>query len=174
MDLLDRIENARFLGREFLVWLWYESEVKESVLPLPDGEACQLWLEEQLTLVVGGLEKAESKLKGSTPSATSEAKEALRRGKLPTRAKIRIDRGPQSWSFVFDADTLGVASVQIPALITEETEERFYERMQLVEDLEAILGGLYEQFLKVRTAETWSREIAPSMRAWVQRDPWED
>lgn len=174
MDLLDRIENARFLGREFLVWLWYESEAKEGVLPLPEGEACQLWLEEQLTLVVGGLEKAESKLRGSTPSATSEAKEALRRGKLPTKAKIRVDRGPQSWSFIFDADSLGVASVQIPALITEDTDERFYERMQLVEELEAILGGLYEQFVKVRTSDAWGHDVVPAMRAWVQRNPWEE
>jgi hypothetical protein len=174
MDLIDRIENTRFLGREFLVWLWYESEVKEGVLPLPSGEACELWLEEQLTLVVGGLEKAESKLKGSTPSYTSEAKEALRRGKLPTKAKIRVDRGPQSWSFVFEADTLGIAGVKIPALLTEENDERFYERMQLVEELEGILGGLYEQFLKVRTSDAWTREVAPAMRAWVQRDPWEE
>jgi hypothetical protein len=174
MDLIDRIENSRFLGREFLVWLWYESEAREGVLPLPSGESCELWLEEQLTLVLGGLEKAESKLRSQTPSATSEAKEALRCGKLPTRAKVRVDRGPQSWSFLFDADTMGLSSVQIPALITEDTEERFYERMQLVEDLEAVLGGLYEQFLKARTSKAWNSKIVPAMRAWVQRDPWEE
>jgi hypothetical protein len=167
MDLVDKIERSRFLGREFLVWLWYESERLDGVLPLPGGEACELWLEEQLTLVADGMEKAESKLKAGAPSTTPEAKEALRQGKLPTKAKMRISRGPQSWSFLFDADTLGVAGVKIPAQITEDTDEKFYERMQLVEDLEAMVGGLYERFLEVRTGDAWSRE-SEAVRAWVR------
>ncbi|MEQ9072493.1 MAG: hypothetical protein RLP09_01485 [Sandaracinaceae bacterium] len=166
MDLVDKIERSRFLGREFLVWLWFESERLEGVLPLPSGEACELWLEEQLTLVAD-MEKAESKLKAGAPSATPEAKEALRQGKLPTKAKMRISRGPQSWSFLFNADSLAVAGVKIPALITEETDEKFYERMQLVEDLEAMIGGLYERFLEVRTSERWAQE-ADAVRAWVE------
>lgn len=174
MDLADRIESARFLGREFLVWLWYESEKNENVLALPGGESCTLWLDEQLTLIVNNLlEKAESRLKGGTPSLTPEAKEALRQGKLPTKAKIRVDRGPQSWSFLFDADTLSIAGVSIPALITEDGDERFYERMQLVEELESMVAGLYERFLRLRTSAAWEREAVPAMRAWVRADPFE-
>lgn len=174
MDLADCIEKSRFLGREFLVWLWFESEKEEGVLALPGGESCALWLEEQLTLVVHNvLEKAESRLKASTPSLTPEAKEALRQGKLPTKAKIRVDRGEQSWSFLFDADTLSMSGVSIPALITEDGDERFYERMQLVEQLEDMLGGLYERFLKLRTSAAWERDTVPALRAWVRADPWE-
>ncbi len=175
MDLADRIEGARFLGREFLVWLWYESETNESTLALPGGESCALWLEEQLTLVINNLlEKAESRLKGSTPSLSPEAKEALRQGKLPVKAKIRIDRGPQSWSFLFDADTLNIATVSIPALITEDGDERFYERMQLIEELEEMIGGLYERFLRLRTSPEWEREAVPALRKWVQADPFDE
>ena len=167
MDLVDKIERSRFLGREFLVWLWYESERLEGLLPLPNGEACELWLEEQLTLVAGGMEKAESKLRAGAPSATPEAKEALRQGKLPTKAKMRISRGTQSWSFLFDAETLGIGGVKVPAQITEDTDEKFYERMQLVEDLEAMIGGLYERFLSVRTGDAWVQE-SEAVRAWVR------
>lgn len=171
MDQLERIEAARFLGRELLLWLWYESEAKDGVLALPGGESCQLWLEEQLTLVGSTLlEKTVSVLKGSTPSFSPEAKEALRQGKLPTKAKMVIDRGPQRWSFVFDADAFGISAVQIPALVTEEIEERFYERMQLVEELEGMLGALYESFLRLRTSAAWEGEVLPALRAWVEED----
>ncbi len=174
MDRAERIESARFLGRELLVWLWWQSEEKEGVLELPGGKSCSLWLDEQLTLVADNLlERTESKLKGGQPSLTPEAKEALRQGKLPTRAKIRVDRGPQQWSFVFDADRFAISSVQLPALITEETEERFYERMQLLEELESMIGGLLEGFVRVRTSAAWEREALPAIRAWVQKDPFE-
>lgn len=175
MDRVDCIEKSRFLGREFLVWLWHESEHSEGVLPLGKGESISLWLEEQLTLVSDDLlGKSECKLKGSTPSLTNEAKEALRAGKLPTKAKIRIDRAPQSWSFVFDADTLGIASVSIPALLTEEDDEKFYERMQLVEELEEMLGALFEAFLRLRTSPAWERHAVPALRDWVKKEPWEE
>ena len=80
---------------------------------------------------------------------------------------MRVSRGTQSWSFLFDAETLGVAGVKVPALITEDTDEKFYERMQLVEELEAMLGGLYERFLTARTGDGWARE-ADAVRAWVR------
>lgn len=207
MDRLDCIEKSRFLGREFLVWLWHESEHAEGVLPIGEGESVSLWLEEQLTLTSEDLlGRHECRLKGSTPSLTSEAKEALRAGKLPVKAKIRIDRSgasdgrprsvearsagaeggrrhersdpsdrqPQSWSFVFDADTLGIGSVSIPALLTEEDDEKFYERMQLVEELEAMIGALFETFLRLRTSPAWERHAVPAIRDWVKKDPWED
>lgn len=174
MDLAERIEAARFLGREFLLWLWWQSEESDGVLELPGGESCALWLDEQLTLAQSTvLERIESKLKGGTPSLTPEAKEALRQGKLPTRAKIRLDRGPQQWGFVFDADAFTISSVAIPALITEEGEERFYERMQLIEELEAMLGGLFERFARLRASPAWEREALPALRAWVAKDPFE-
>ncbi|MFK7991228.1 MAG: hypothetical protein AB8I08_34750 [Sandaracinaceae bacterium] len=169
MDLLDKIEGTRFLGREFLVWLWYESERLEGVLEVDAAHSVELWLEEQLTLVYEGLERAESQLKAGMPSATPEAKEALRQGKMPTKAKMRITRGPQTWGFLFQADTLSVAGVSVPALITEDTDERFYERIQLIEELESMLGGLYGRFVRLRTSAQWD-EAADAIRAWI-REP---
>ena len=32
MQLVDRIERRRFVGREFLVWLWFESELFDATL----------------------------------------------------------------------------------------------------------------------------------------------
>jgi hypothetical protein len=167
MDLVDRIERARFLGREFLVWLWYESERLEGVLPLSTGDACELWLEAQLTLVGGESEKAESRLKSATPSATPEAKEALRQGKMPTKAKLRVARGPQTWTFSLAADTLSISGVKIPALIKEEGDERFYERMDLVETLEAMLADLLGTFLALRVSPEFTTEVLPGMRSWL-------
>jgi len=168
MDYVDRIERARFLGREFLVWLWYESEAREGVLPLSTGESIELWLEAHLTLVgATEVEKSESKLKSAMPSASPEAKEALRQGKLPIKAKVRLARGPQTWGFVLNADTLGISSVQIPALLKEENDEKFFERMELVESLEAIVADLLGTFLELRTSEHWDVDSVPKLRGWL-------
>ena len=60
---------------------------------------------------------------------------ALRQGKRPTKAKARLERGPQSWSFVLNADPLTLSAVKVPGVIKDGTEEQFFERMQLAEEL---------------------------------------
>ena len=168
MDLLDAVESGRFLGREFLLFLWFESEVLEGQFEMPDGERFDLWLENQLTLESETAEQEVTRMRGAAPSTTSEAHEALRRGKLPVQARIRIDRGQQAFSAVVSANSLSLSSATIPQLIKEEEEERFYERMYLVEELEKMIDALYEQFLSIRLSPLWETKMLLMIRRWVQ------
>ena len=172
MDLLDVIESGRFVGREFLVWLWFESEVLDGrfELPGPDGGSFDLWFESQLTLEAQRSEKEKSRLVGAAPSMTSEAHEALRRGKLPTKARIRIERGEQPYGFVLDAETLALSGVTLPTLMKDDDEERFYERMYLLEQLESMIDMLYSTFLTLRLDATWDDQVLPVIQDWIQ-DP---
>ena len=86
MSLAELIEQRRFVGREFLVWLWFESELFEGRFELQGIGPSEIWLESQMTLVQ---EKEQSRLKGAAPSSAPEAHEALRQGKLPSQARER-------------------------------------------------------------------------------------
>lgn len=65
MDLLDAVESGRFLGREFLLFLWFESEVLEGQFEMPDGERFDLWLENQLTLESETAEQEVTRMRGA-------------------------------------------------------------------------------------------------------------
>lgn len=167
MDLLDAIEAGRFLGREFLVWLWFESEVLEGQFEMPDGERFELWFENQLTLESESAEQEITRMRGAAPTTTSEAHEALRRGKLPIQARVRIERGQQAFGVVISAKTMTLTSATLPQLIKEEEEERFYERMYMIEELEKMVDALYERFLTVRLSTVWDTKVLPIIRGWV-------
>ena len=167
MDLLDAVETCRFLGREFLVFLWFESDVLEGQFEMPDGERFELWFENQLVLESEAAEQEITRMRGAAPSATSEAREALRRAKLPISARIRIDRGQQAFGFVFNAKTLNLSSVLLPQLIKEEVDERFFERMYLIDELEKMVDALFERFLSFRLAPSWTTKFLPMIRTWV-------
>ena len=169
MDLVDLIEKRRFVGREFLVWLWFESELFEGQLDIKGVGPCQLTLESQITLVQ---EKEQSQLKGATPSANPEAREALRQGKTPTRAKARMGFAEFEYTFVFAADSMAISAVKIPAVVKkDEGDEQFYERMYLIEELESRLGALYAEFLALRLSKAWASDVAPAIRAWAHEEP---
>lgn len=168
MDLLEAVESARFAGREFLLWLWFESDLLEGQFEMPDGERFDLWLEQQVTLESVTAEQEVTRMRGAAPTASSEAHEALRRGKLPVQARVRIERGQQSFGFTLNANTMNLASMQLPQLIKSDEEERFYERMYLIEELEKMVDALYERFLEIRLSPEWDTGVLPMMRTWVK------
>jgi hypothetical protein len=167
MDLVDSIERGRFVGREFLVWMWFESEVLEGTLETRAQGSFELWPEAQITLVA---EKEQSRLKGAIPSAQPEAREALRQGKLPTHARLRLIKDGLEYTLQFAADGLTLSSVRIPATLKQEGDEQFEERMDLVEKLDALFGSLYSDFLVLRLGAAWDAHVAPAIRAWIRDD----
>lgn len=168
MNLADLIEKRRYVGREFLVWLWFESEIMESRFEVEGFGPCEIWLEGQIAL---NQEKEQSRLKGAAPSATPEAHEALRQGKLPGQARVRVTRGELEYAFLFNAETLGLSAVKIPKVMTEEGDEQFYERMYLLEDLESLLGALYAKFVALRLSTAWDANVLPAIRGWIHDKP---
>ncbi len=165
MDVVDRIEGCSFAGAEFLVWLWFESELFEGTLQLSDDTTCELWFESQIILA---REKEQAALKGTAPSSNAEAHEALRQGKLPTRARMRIIRNELEYAFVIGAEDLSLSTLRIPAQLRQETDEQFYERMYLVEEIEKIVDGLFTDFLVLRLSKSWDGFVLPALRAWVR------
>lgn len=164
MNLADLIEKKRYVGREFLVWLWFESEIFDGQFQVEGFGPCEIHLEGQLSLTQ---DKEHARLKGAAPSATPEAHEALRQGKLPAQARVRLTRGDLEYAFVFTAETLALSAVKIPDVVKEESDEQFYERMYLVEDLEHMLGAVYARFVGLRLSVAWESTVVPAIRAWM-------
>ena len=170
MDLLDLIETKRFLGAEFLMWLWYKSECYDSLLETSAHGTLELWFDDKLTLEASLAETERNDFKGGAPAHSAEAKTALRHGKRVSKAKLGIIKEGREWSLSIKAESLDVSGVKIPALLSREEEEQFYERMYLLEELEAILEHLYAEFLTIRLDAVWHDTVVGAMRAWVRSD----
>ena len=171
MDLLDRMEKSAFLGREWLVWLWFKSELFQGPFALADHGQVEVWLETQLTLEAEAQSLEKSALRGPAPSVAPEAHEGLRQGKLPTGAGIGIRQGEQTFACSFKADAFSLSAVRLPTLVQEQTDEKFYERMFLLEQLESMLEALFDEFLELRLSKRWESDLLPAIRAWVAGSP---
>ena len=167
MDLVDKIHRAERFGAEFLTWLWFASE-DDPVLPIdPTFGEVEVYFEERLVVGSTEVNAQENFFKGGQPTTSAEARAALRLGKQAYEAKLRIIRGAQEWSFVLKARPFGISSVRIPAVLAKESDERFAERMMLLEQLEHMLEALVGRFLRLRLSDTWTAEQLPSIRRWV-------
>lgn len=167
MDLLDLIEAHRFLGNEFLVWLWYKCDLFEGRFVIGRHGVCEVWFDDRITLEAVIVETEQSVLKGASPTFSPEAREALRQGKLPSQAKLRLITEGREFQFVLKASSLQLSGIKIPALMTRAEDEKFYERMALLEQLEAMMEDLYAEFLAVRLSPGVWRQLHTHIQAWV-------
>ncbi|MGK0360454.1 MAG: hypothetical protein ACI9U2_002767 [Bradymonadia bacterium] len=175
MDLLDQMHRTAFLGAEFLTWLWYRSELQEAVFVLDEKlmgaedapPSFEVWFDDKLIVGSHLVDAQENHFKGGHPTSSLEARTALRLGKLATEAKLRIVRGTQEWTLAFKAANFSLGGVKVPAVLAKEDDEKFYERMFLLEQLDQMIRGLYGQFLQVRLSEEWDTTELPSIRDWV-------
>ena len=118
MDTFERIELRRFVGRELLLWLWFESEVFEATLTTKAHGSFGLWLEGRLVLSAG---QEVTTIKGTLPGRHREAKEALLRGKMPDLAAIHLSWADHDAALTLKAETLGIAGLKLPRKEPDET-----------------------------------------------------
>jgi hypothetical protein len=121
MHLVDRIEKRRFVGREFLLWVWFESEIFEGTLHTKEHGSFGLWIEKTIVLSNGKTEA--TRIRGSQPAAAREAKESLRRGKMPEAAGFHLVQGDRESSFTLKAEQMGIAALKLPTVLGGEEDE---------------------------------------------------
>ncbi|MCE9571751.1 MAG: hypothetical protein K8W52_01210 [Deltaproteobacteria bacterium] len=114
MQLVDLIEKRRFVGREFLLWLWLESELGDATLSTAEHGSFGLWIESKLVLSAG---KESTRITAPMPGQGREAKEALRRGQLPQTATLHIALGEDETSLTLEAESFAVRGLKLKTLL---------------------------------------------------------
>ncbi len=120
MDLVDRIERRRFVGREFLLWLWFETEIFEATVSTREQGSFGMWVEGRLVLGEG---QEVTSIKGTTPGNHREAKESLRRGKLPVSAGFHLSWADHDARFALKGETLAIAGLVLPTALDKGEDE---------------------------------------------------
>jgi hypothetical protein len=168
MDLVDRIETARFLGGEFVLWLWFSRDVLAGALDIPGQGMMEVALESSLLLVDPLTDTERVTVRGFDPLGSLEAEHALLVGKLPRKVGLRLVFEQNEWVATLDAASFVLSGVKLPALLSEGEEEHFHERMRLLEQLHDLVQGLYRHFLTVRLSPQWEVTLLPAMRDWLR------
>ena len=168
MDLLTKINRTRFLGPEFLLWLWHRSAIQEGIFE-GVGESFELYFDTRLVLESPGEIREQSVIKSESPTETPEARESLKTGKLPMEAKLRLVIGQNQWTTTFKAEALQLSGTKVPDLLSQGTEENIIERLHLMEELEGVLEALYRGFIDIRLDDQAWGEQVKILRDWVAR-----
>ena len=119
MDLVSRINNTSFLGREFLTWMWFRAEGNEGIFKLGERYV-EVYFDDKLTLEALGDIKETNVIKSEAPTETEEARASLQSGKHVAEARLRVVAEQKQWAVTLKADDLAMGSLKIPGILSKE------------------------------------------------------
>ena len=176
MDLVDLIQEKRFMGQEFLAWLWYKSEERGGSVDIPGTGDVLVVFEKHMLLEFGEGEANETVICRGLQTELKEARTSLMMGKKPEQARIRLARGDYEFSVTMTAATMEFRNVRLPKTVdegderddAESLEGRILERISLLEELNSLINDLFRMFIKVRASDQWANELQ-KIRQWVHQ-----
>lgn len=177
MDLVDLIAEKRFVGQEFLTWLWWKSEERGGSIEIPGFGDIAVAFEKHMLLEYGEGESSEKLICSGLQTELQEARTGLQVGKKLEQARIKISKGDQEYNFTLAAAMMEFRSVKLPKTADTEAEESaspeevegmILERIFLFEELIKTVNDLFRMFLVIRTGRQWEEELQ-RIRTWIAK-----
>jgi recombination associated protein RdgC len=172
MEVLERIRRTEFLGRDFLIWLWFKSETNEGRFDLGDLGSVELLFDGRVTLQSDGDTYAETITCSGENPPLREARFALTKSKKVTQAALRLIVGDNEWSFTLDSTWLNFKSLKTPTVAHDKKDDPdglFYERIFLIEQPLRAIDTLFSAFTKTRTSPEWDTQELPALMEWINQ-----
>ncbi|MCE1229829.1 MAG: hypothetical protein LWX11_10140 [Firmicutes bacterium] len=168
---MELIEQGRFLGEEFLLWLWMRGLAEGGTSGI-EGDLSACFVDDAVQLVSERGDVKELSLRKGNPAESREAFEALSRGMRPNKAKVRLLSGDMEWTFVLNAATLDTSAMKLPPTQSKDHAGRVADRLFLLEEGLAHLERRFTTFLEDRVEDPQSME--KSLGDWIQAGLWDD
>lgn len=181
--VLDLIKDNQWLGRDFFLWLTYQTmnaastyQVNQSTGPALAEEGFVAYLNDRLTLV-GGNEQGVQKVTVAGPQDQfKEVRTALRSGKQITEAVLYLEQQENLWKLNLKGESFHFASFKAPAVKLERDNRAnaehekvavFYERMHVLEGGLQLFDSLFSSFLSLRLGAEWGSTLT-TIEAWLE------
>ncbi|MDY0040494.1 MAG: recombination-associated protein RdgC [Desulforhabdus sp.] len=165
------LNDGRFLGYEFLTWLWCVSELSDGKLKLSEKQAAELTLGERVVLCLPG-EGREKVICTTQANALHEARTALQQGKFVEELQIFLRVGENDYFLTLDSSLWTIKGLktpkQAPDYEEEDSEGKFLEKMFFIEEVSSVLNAIYAQFLANRLSPAWDSDILPVLKQWIE------
>ena len=171
LDVSVAYNRYKFLGYEFLTWLWFVMETDQEFLRNIHSELLSLDIGNRLVLENRHTGAVETVIIQGDDAGLEEARLALKKGAMVSDMNVFFRSGDNKWQFTIKAESLHITSLKIPETGPVEKEEDWegavLERTFLYEKVVELVRNLYLQFINLRITKEWSSHVIPKMKNWI-------
>jgi hypothetical protein len=171
LDVAVSYNRYRFLGREFLTWLWYALEQKPKMVADIDPQIDGIEIGNRMVLENRGPSGLETiTIKGDDPGL-EEGLTALKKGALVSEMSVSFSSGDQQWRMTLKGESLFITGLKVPETGPVESDQdidgALLEKTFLVERAVKLVDALFARFIRIRISSQWQTETVSSIRKWI-------
>jgi hypothetical protein len=164
-------ESSRdFIGNEFLLWLWYYTDVQSDTIKVADNSEITLMLARTLNLECPRGVTGHETISHEGPTRLPEARRAIQSGKLPRKVGLTLVRHSEQYELTLHAETLAVGGAKLPPPDEgSDARGKLDDRANQLRSLIETLDLLYDAFGQKRFGNEWEQELL-GMQKWLKRE----
>ncbi len=174
MDLVDIIAEKRFLGQEFLTWLWFKSDERGGAITVEGHGDILVVFEKHLLLEYGEGESFEKVVCQGLRAELKEARTGLRLGKKLEQARLLLQVGEYEFHVTLKGSVFEYRSVRLPKTMAQAEdaddpaarEGMLLDRIGLYQTVVHTVDALFRMFLRLRLSDRWPEE-RERLAAWI-------
>jgi len=154
-------DMKRFLGQEFLIWLWCMSDTTKNRLSIEEPEQLEAYIGDKITLETLTGEDNEKVICHGQTSEMSEAIKAINKGKKITSIEFNITVEDRDYTFTLDDKWFNFKACKTPkvTLDKEDMDGAFFEKIYFINDLMSIFKHLFDNFIQERLNASWQTKV---------------
>jgi len=173
LDVAVSYNRYKFLGHEFLTWLWFVIDNEIKLLEKTIGHNSRLEIGNRIVFENRSDENTTEKItiKGDD-AGLEEGLLSLKKGAMVTELNIVYKIAEKRWQFTIKGENFHITQIKIPDSPTIETghdtENIVLVKAELCEKMFIIIDSLYDRFIKLRISDNWKNNVVPKMKKWMR------
>ncbi len=155
-----------YLGNEFMMWLWHNTENETDTIALKDGSEVTAMFAKNLVLECPLGESGKESISSEIPTKLPEAMEAIRSGKMPRKAGLVLVRFGQQYDLTLQAETFSISGAKLQADKEAQGVELLESRIDAIRTLNETVDLLFEAFCQLRVSKDWDKRLQ-DISQWI-------
>jgi len=171
LDVAVSYNRYKFIGHEFLTWLWYAIDNKENGLQQFDDNQFYLEIGNRIVLENSRAEDTETITIKGNEAGMEEGLLSLKKGAVVTELNLIYRLGDHDWQFNIKGENLHMSGIKLPETgkieTTDDIEGAVLEKIYLYDQLLQIMDKIFKFFIKLRVSEDWEKKHVPAIKKWI-------
>jgi hypothetical protein len=171
LDIAVAYNRYRFLGNEFLTWVWFTIENDADIIRRCDADAQSLDVGNRMVLEHRWANGVETVAIKGDAAGLEEGVLALSKGAQVTEINLIYKSGSLQWQFSLKGESLSFSGLKLPetaaAEQSEDMEGVVLEKLYLFEKPFKLIDELYRHFIELRLSPRW-QDTLTEIKEWIQ------
>jgi hypothetical protein len=173
LDIATGYNKYKFLGNDFLTWVWYLVENNINIKELIKSDYKKITLVIGNSIVLenspGGKSKEKISIRGDE-AGLEEGKTALKKGGVVTSINLILNIDTEEYKFSIKGESINISGFKTPSFKLEKNEElegAILEKAFFCEKIYNFIDNLFISFIEKKSSDSFIDKDFHEIKKWI-------